>query len=329
MTGLKKVPGALVIFNRPMHTRRVVEAIHAYGPAALYVIADGPRGENERENCIAARAVIDEVTWECPIEKNYSEVNLGCRIRVSSGLDWVFDRCEAAIVLEDDCLPHPSFFEYCAELLSRYQDDERVMLISGYNYLSLKMPLASGSDDYSYRFSRYGETWGWASWRRAWQFYDLDMSLWPMLRRDPNWLLDITGDPDAAGYWRMMFDRIHADGGTTWDFQWRFALWAQNALDIVPRHNLISNIGFGADATHTVDLNDSNADAPVTALRLPLSHPVCMARDLTADRQHFIARVGWKRSAAWKRTGRAFVERLPSPLPQWIERVRAPMRRNA
>ncbi len=167
-------PVALVVFNRPDVTRLVVEAVRQAKPPILLVVADGPRRPDEVARCDEVRAIVlDAVDWECDVRTNFADANLGCRRRVSSGLDWVFDEVPEAIVLEDDCLPVPSFFTYCDALLDRYRDDERVMHIGG-------MQLSpTGRCSASYRFSRFTHVWGWATWRRAWQHYDVAMGGWP------------------------------------------------------------------------------------------------------------------------------------------------------
>ncbi len=168
-------PVAFIIFKRPDTTRKVFEEIRRAKPPKLLVIADGPRPNivGEAEKCAAARAIIDSVDWECEVLKNYSDENLGCKQRVSSGLDWVFDNVEEAIILEDDCLPHPTFFRFCEELLEKYRGDERIMTIGGTNLLKNWK-----SDIQSYHCSNYFNCWGWATWKRVWKHYDVDMKLW-------------------------------------------------------------------------------------------------------------------------------------------------------
>ena len=236
-----ETPVALFIFNRPDLTARVFAAIAAQKPRRLLVVADGPRDEAERARCGQARAVVD-VDWECEVERLYSHGNLGCKARVSSGLDWVFERASEAIVLEDDCLPSASFFGFCAEMLERYRDDERVMHISGNNFV----PLSDASADYG--FSKYVHVWGWASWRRAWRHYDVEAARWPEVRAD---ILASCADAFERRYWNRALESVFLGELDTWDYQWALACWIQNGLAITPRVNLVSNLGFRADATHT------------------------------------------------------------------------------
>lgn len=177
-------PVAFIIFNRPDTTRRVFEMIRQAQPPKLLVIADGARENHpsDRQNCAAAKGIIAEVDWDCEVTTNYSDRNLGCRDRLASGLNWVFEQVPEAIILEDDCLPHSSFFRFCEEMLLKYRNDNRIMHIGGNNFQMQK----SRTND-SYYFSRYNHCWGWASWGRAWQHYDVDMKLWNLIK-DGDWL---------------------------------------------------------------------------------------------------------------------------------------------
>lgn len=273
-----ETPVAFFVFNRPEPTRRVLAEIAKARPRKLLIVADGPRDDRpgEAERCAEVREIVEAVDWECTVLRNYAERNLGCRGRVSSGLDWVFSECEEAIVLEDDCLPDPTFFPYCRELLARYRDDERVMMVSGDDFL------ADPSSPYSYRFSRYNLIWGWATWRRAWRHYDVTLSAWPSLR-DTGWLRRITGSAGSARYWREIFDRVHRGEIDTWDYQWMFTTWTRDGVSIVPSGNLVTNIGFGADATHTTT-ESRLANLPVRTVEFPLRHPPRVEPDWRADR---------------------------------------------
>ena len=247
-------------------------------PAKLLLIADGPRAGHagDEENCAATRAVVERVDWECEVLRNYSDVNLGCKLRPASGIDWVFENVEEAIILEDDCLPHPSFFRFCEELLEKYRDDERVMMISGNDFQH-----GENATPYSYRFSRYTNTWGWASWRRAWRCFDVQMRMWPLLE-DTEWLVEVLGNKEAAAHWQAVFARTFQASDTVWDFQWLFSCWIQNGLSISPSVNLVSNIGFGEDATHTKSTSEI-ANLPISEMAFPLRHPPWMLRDRAAD----------------------------------------------
>lgn len=280
MTTLK-TPVAFLIFNRPETTERVFAEIARARPPKLLVVADGPRAERpeEAELCRRARAVVGRVDWDCEVVTNFAGTNLGCKGRVSSGITWVFEQVEEAIILEDDCLPHPSFFPFCEELLARFRADERVMVVSGDNFQQGRR-----RTEFSYYFSRYAHIWGWASWRRAWAHYDVGMKLWPALRDDPAWLLDVTGDERTARYWHEVFEAVAAGRVNTWDYQWLFACWSQHGLSVVPEANLVTNIGFGADSTHTAAPDPTTAGLPAAEMPFPLAHPPYVVRHLEADR---------------------------------------------
>jgi hypothetical protein len=275
-----KTAVAFIIFNRPDTTERVFEAIRRAQPPILLVVADGPREDRpeEKELCAGARNVVEGIDWECDVRKNYSETNLGCRNRVSSGLTWVFEQVEEAIIVEDDCLPEPSFFPYCQELLERYRSDERIGHINGTNLLSGPKESA-----FSYRFSIYNNVWGWASWRRAWKGYDVDMRLWPEMR-DRKALKQILGDSRFVPFWTYVLDRVYHGRIDTWDYQWHFHCWMQNRLGIVPNSNLVSNVGFGAGATNTKGSMRFGA-LKTEAMHFPLVHPPYVLRDSTSDRR--------------------------------------------
>lgn len=271
-------PVAFFIFNRPQLTQRVFDAIRQAKPAMLLVVADGPRCDRpgEVDLCAQTRAVIQQVDWHCQVLTNFSEVNLGCKQRVSSGLNWVFETVERAIILEDDCLPHLTFFPFCEDLLNYYANDTRVMAISGDNFQFGRQRTQD-----SYYFSRYNHCWGWASWRRAWRYYDVEMKLWPMIKQG-KWLHDLLGDDRAVRYWTDIFETVANDRLDTWDYQWTFACWLQNGLTILPNVNLVSNIGFGSEATHTTGTNRlSNLSSE--AMQFPLQHPAFVVRDAQAD----------------------------------------------
>ena len=273
-----KTPVAFLIFNRPDTTERVFQSIRQARPSKLLVVADGPRIERvgEVEKCSAARAIIDGVDWDCEVLTNYSDTNLGCKKRVSSGLDWVFNTVEEAIILEDDCLPDHTFFEFCEELLEKYRDNHRIIQISGIN-LQGKWK----SEIQSYHFSYYGGIWGWASWRRAWKYYDVSMKLWSKTEVK-NKIKDTLGDAKQYQLRKKRFDQAYYGQVDSWDPQWLFTRLLQSSLSVVPAVNLISNIGFGEEATRTKFQSKELANLPLHSLQFPLLDP----SNLTADREY-------------------------------------------
>lgn len=272
-------PVAFIVFNRPETTERVFAEIAKAKPPKLLVIADGPRANRagEVEKCEATRAIIQRVDWECDVLINFSDVNLGCRKRVSTGLDWVFDQVEDAIILEDDCLPHPTFFRFCQEMLERYRSDQRIGMISGDNF-----QLGHQRNKNSYYFSKYVHVWGWASWRDRWTGqYDVTMAKWPQIG-DEGWLLDMVGNTREMESWKNVFERTFRGEIDTWDFQWVFANWLGGRVNILPAVNLISNLGFDHNATHTTAASDL-ANLPVKPMIFPLLHPIGIIKDTQAD----------------------------------------------
>ena len=275
-------PIVLIIFNRPDLTEKVFKEIRKLRPKRLLVIADGcrPDKQGEKEMCEASRALIDaSVDWECEVLKNYSDVNLGSGRRIASGLDWAFSMVEEAIILEDDCLPHPSFFSFCQGLLKRYKDDERIMMISGTNYFGSWIP-----NNQSYHFSHFAGNWGCATWRRAWRYFDFDFEGLSQAI-DANFTRNIFQENGHCLYWEELFQESQKDKDhfNAWDYQWLFARWIQNGLGIVPNRNLISNLGFRLDATNTTDEESPLNALTIEAMQFPLVHPPFIVRDWQLD----------------------------------------------
>lgn len=274
-----RTPVALLIFNRPEITKRLVEEVIRARPPQVLVFADGPRPNHpeDAELIAAAKRAIAEAPWECEVLTNYSETNLGTKYRPATGLDWVFHNVEKAIFFEDDVLPHPSFFRFCDELLEKYEDDERVMMISGNNFMGERRLTTD-----SYLFSHYAGIWGWATWRRAWRHYDVELSEWPALIGTP-FLHYIFANDEEGSFWSQCFDRIVSGETQTWDHQWQFAVWRQFGLSIMPAVNLCTNVGFGPTAQHYKELNPKLAAVPVHEMQFPLRHPTKIVRNREAD----------------------------------------------
>lgn len=264
-----ETPVALIVFNRPEQTHRVFDVIAKARPSRLMIIADGPRRDRqeEAERCAEVRQIVSKVDWPCELDLNLSDENLGCRRRVITGLNWVFSLVEEAIILEDDCLPDPSFFPFCSELLERYRDQHQIGFIAGFNPLEKKFPF-----EYSYFFSLVTGIWGWATWRRAWQEYDEHISNWPAIK-EAGLLHLLFPDKKVVAYWSRVFDAMyHGTGPNTWDYQWLFTCWTRNWLSVLSGRNLVQNIGFGEEATHTTSI-DSDLKLPPSQMKFPLRHP--------------------------------------------------------
>lgn len=308
-------PVAFMIFNRSDLTQQVFAAIAKAKPKQLFVVADGPRSPEDAQKCAQARAVIDRVDWECDISKNYSEKNLGCGRRVSSGISWVFSQVEEAIFLEDDTLPADSFFDYCKELLERYRHDDRVMTINGNSF-----QFGRKRTEFSYHFSKYCACWGWASWRRAWQHYDFEMKSWPAFKR-ADMLSWVCQDPYEHQFWTKLFDSMYKTPGKidTWDHQWNYACWSQNGLAIEPKVNLVANLGLGrSDASHTTGDNPLLAELSKTQELDRIEHPPFVVKNTEADVYIFDHVIGGNRM----RKGDTLPGRLGRRLSAMQERLK-------
>ena len=270
-----------LVYNRLDTTKQVFEAIRQTKPLRLYIASDGPK-EGEAEKVQAVREYLtSRIDWDCEIKTLFREKNLGCRMGVSSAITWFFENEEKGIILEDDCLPSQSFFWFCEELLERYKDDMRVWHIAGNNFLNgyVRDP------DYSYYFSYYGSIWGWASWANRWNKYDVEIKSYPEIR-DKKYLWDVFGNWPEAKFRTSNFDST-IDGFNTWDYQWNYARFINSGLSIVPNVNLIKNIGFGKNATHTHNKNDPRSRMPSCDIQLPLNHPAFLIRDKISDDRFF------------------------------------------
>lgn len=268
---------ALFVFNRPETTRKVIESLREVRPESLLVVSDGPRHHNKMdvEQCDATRRVIEEIDWKCEVHKNYAEENLGLGRRVATGLDWVFSLVDRAIILEDDCIVHPTFFRFCDELLDRYADDERVMHIAASNFQRGRRRTPE-----SYYFSKYPHCWGWASWRRAWKHFDFEMADWPQRRGD--WLASVLPRRSERRFWENVLDDCYQMRTNTWAARWVYACWKHNGLTAIPERNQVQNVGFGASATHT--RGDSwQSRMPSLPVEFPLRHPEFITRHEPAD----------------------------------------------
>jgi len=272
-------PVLFLVFNRPNTTAMVMEAIRAARPPKLYIAADGPRDRpGDEERCDETRRIATAVDWPCTVRTLFRESHLGLRQAVSSALDWFFEQEEEGIMLEDDCVPCASFFFYCSELLNRYRSDSRIMCVGGGDY---SMRRYSGA--HSYYLSAYIDCWGWATWRRAWSLYDRDMQLWPEFR-DRGLLKSWSGgDVKFEKYWSSIFEDAAAGRIDSWAYRFQFSCWAQGGLTCIPKTNLVSNIGFGPEATHTKAQGNPLANMPTEELEFPLLHPPVICRDARAD----------------------------------------------
>lgn len=269
-------PILFLIFNRPDTTRRVFESIRQAKPVKLFIAADGPRENktDEKERCKKTREIVSKIDWPCEVKTLFRDTNLGCGRGVSGAINWFFENVEEGIILEDDCLPDPSFFPYCEHLLEQYRYDDNIYMISGGNYLPKSIRPKE-----SYYFSRLPHIWGWASWRRSWQKYDFEMKDFSSFKKGKE-IEETWQDKDIQNYFLDRFEDVYKKRLDTWDYQWNYCIWKQNGYSITPRVNLISNIGFGNEATHTLNKKDSSANIPLEKISFPLSSGPCEVYEL-------------------------------------------------
>jgi hypothetical protein len=274
-----QIPILLITFNRPDHVRQVLTEVRKQQPAQLFVCQDGAREGNQldAERVQEVRNMVRElVDWPCELHTLYQEKNLGCGPGPAAGISWFFEHVEMGIVMEDDCLPHPDFFAYCEELLTRYKDDEQVQFINATLYHD------QWKCDASYGYSRYMVTGAWAGWRETWQGFDLDMHSWNAWKFRKQ-VKRLTNSSTEANWWYWKLKEIQADTSkkSYWDYQMQMHLFRNNAVTIHPQKNLISNIGFDAEGTHTLS-NDGRGDKKVYPI-LPLAHPYNITIDSALD----------------------------------------------
>ena len=274
------VPILVMAFNRPDRVRKLIEQLRICRPENIYFAVDGPRGDHPSDLDLVAetQSLAQEFDWECEVNTYFQEVNLGCARGVTAGINWFFSQVSEGIILEDDVIPTESFFPFCAELLVKYREDQRVWCISGSN----RLPSSELSPNYSYRFSAIPQVWGWATWRDRWEKYSLDISNWRANGLSHHKLLKTVGySPSAFAFWSANFDLMARMAVDTWDTQMVNAAMRNSALAVIPNANLVENIGWGTDATHTVELPPYIQ--PVGELKFPLRHPE-VSVDTKADR---------------------------------------------
>jgi hypothetical protein len=303
-------PVLLIIFKRPDLTKKVLTALSIVKPKTLLVAADGPRFPEEAEKCSQAKKLIETIDWDCDLHTNYSSENLGCGVRIYTAIDWAFSKFEELIILEDDCIPVPSFFSFCSKLLDYYRHDERIMHISGNNFQA-----SNRRTEYSYYFSKYTHAWGWATWKRAWKHFEWDMKSWPEFKKE-ELIKAFCDDPYEQKYWTKIFDQMYEGAPDVWDYKWNYSCWAQNGLVILPNTNLVSNIGFGSDATHTIG-NSPYMNLPRNEI-YEIKHPLFIIRHFMADQYTFDQNFGGK--------ARKEVDTFRAKMKHAINKYNLPMR---
>ena len=261
-------PVLFIVYKRPDTTTKVFNAIKAARPAKLFVAADGPKNADEEERCRLVRDIATQVDWPCELHTLFHNRNVGVARGGFEATTWFFDNVEQGIILEDDCLPDISFFEFCEILLNKYADDHSIFAISGTNLLNEGWL----SNKQSYHFG-HGGVWGWATWRRAWQLYDFDMPDWKdktnqkKIRKamgNTNWF-DI--------YYKDLYQWAYDKEIGAWDLQWLHCIFNNGGRMINPSVNLVKNIGFGPEASNTVGADSPYATLELKQMTFPLKGP--------------------------------------------------------
>lgn len=275
-----------MIFNRPDTTYQVFESIRKIKPKKLFVSADGPRTNRpgEDEKCRLTRDVVKRIDWDCELHTNFSDTNLGCKKGVTKGINWFFGNVDEGIILEDDCLADESFFRLCSELLEKYRDEEKIMHIGGVNFQD-----GIKRGDASYYFSRYCHVWGWATWKRAWAKYDVTIGSYDENSYHEK-VAGIIPDKDIREYYKKYFSLVKNNQLDTWDYQWVWTVWSNNGLSIIPNANLVTNIGFGEEATHTTDTSNDLSNIKKESIS-GIVHPGNVAPDNEADRYTYLTKM--------------------------------------
>lgn len=263
------IPILLNTFNRPKETKRVLSVIREIRPTVLFVHCDGPRADNEKDviNVSAVQHILDtEIDWPCTTNKLYEKQNLGCGKGPATSITWFFSKVDKGIILEDDCIPNPDFFLYCAELLDKYSDNDRIGIISGTCFNK------KAEEFYSYRFTSYAGIWGWATWKRTWELFDFDFNV-----EENDFKKKVTPflrSREATKYWVNILRKCKEDGAekTYWDYQLHLSLMYAGKIHIAPNKNLVSNVGFNENATHTFSPTSKFANVEAVHI-LPLIHP--------------------------------------------------------
>ncbi len=271
-----------LIFNRPGTTALVFDQLRKAKPSRLYIAADGPRNKEDELKVKQCREIVSHIDWECEVKTKFSEINLNCGKGPYEAIQWFFQHEEMGIILEDDCLPAISFFRYCKELLDVYKTDTRVMMISGDNFVDG----CSGDPDYSYYFSNFNLSWGWATWRRAWDLYDFTMKNYNEVLKKGYFdhvFINMLDKKYRLTKLQRTFDK--GPNIDWWDYQWQYTLLTQSGYCIVPEVNLIKNIGFNAEATHTTNNLDKNGNVPTCEINFPLRHPRFVIRNVDEDKR--------------------------------------------
>ena len=289
-------PVLIIGFNRPDHLKSLIERLRDVQPETIYLALDGPRGSQDEAQVRECQALALSIDWTDDVHTQFQARNLGCGKGVTAAITWFFDNVDRGIILEDDILPEPSFFPFCSELLDRYQFDERVFAISGCNPVPSE---GQTNPEAAYRFAQVTHVWGWATWKRSWQRYHLAMDGWYRRMSLPDFWRRTGRSLPGALFWAGNFEAVRRGDVDTWDWPMIFASMESGQLTATSNVNLVTNIGFGENATHT---HSGEPDLmPVGTARLPTT-PIPVQLDVKAQ--------DWTLRKHWNATFLGTLDRL-------------------
>lgn len=275
-------PILILTFNRPDLTKKLLIVLSKIKPNNIFFASDGPREhiKSDMNNVNKTRGLIRLINWSCDVKTLFNDKNLGCAKSVHQAIDWFFENVDQGIILEDDCIPDETFFTFSSEMLKKYRNHKKIMAIGGqcFNHKTLKI-----TNKESYQFSGYIFCWGWATWRRAWRNFDFNMRRWNDLSAQK--ILQTRGNNSIlfSMYWTRIFNDLYENKINSWAYRWLYSCWMNNGISIIPNANLVQNIGFRNDATHTSKGNKFTENLPLQKLVLPIRHPKKISIDIKND----------------------------------------------
>lgn len=315
-------PILFLIFNRPETTQKVFDIIKKQQPKYLYIAADGPRCDRPQDFnlCQKSREIVLKIDWDCEVKTLFRDKNLGCGVAVYEAITWFFGHVLEGVILEDDTLPHQTFFHYCENMLEHFRNDENVMHISGSYFLE---SLSTSISLDSYYFTKHIHVWGWATWRRSWQEYDYYIKEFEIQKTRKS-LFNYYGE--YWNFWKGIYLSIFNKEIDTWDYQWMFAIYLNNGIAINPTKNLVKNIGFGDDATHTKDINSIYTKVETSCLS-KIVHPAGSTLDSKRDSLYYTHFLNFsveeeiaKRNILWKL--KKYMQKLKRKLNGSIKKIK-------
>lgn len=280
---MNKIPILIIIFNRPKKFKKMIQALKKTRPRCIYIFANGPRDNHEKDIklCDDTRNLIKKINWKCKIYTNFKKKNLGINLGVYTGISWFFEKVNFGIVLEDDCIPQPSFFKYVNLLKKKYSKNKNIGIISGNNFFKKKTK-------YDYFFTKWSFTWGWATWRRNWISFDYKLKFWNEYRKSNDWKTlnkDFNQHKTFTHIFNFSLNKNKIEN-ISWDYRWMLHLWFKKLINIIPKHNLVKNIGFDFEATHTFKKNNK-LNLNIKKIKFPLIHQKIVKTDKNFDDRVF------------------------------------------